>query len=396
MKVIVLGGAGIFGQIVSRRLVQSELVSDLVIAGRTLETCVALASSLGPKVSGAEVDVFDEAGLEKFICGAGLIINFTGPEYQTIIPVLRAAIRAGVNYCDVGVDGGVAKVALEMSPDAEAAGMTAMIGIGAIPGLFNMTALHALSCLDEPKAVHFAYCHEFGALIGSPEEHHERIRSGKSVLAVPKMYMHALSGKISQFHDGKLKDVDAYSDPHILPLFSDGAIEVYTFGSSEPITFSRAVPTLKQVTASVGFFPPELNQFFQQEITSAGAGGEEKAFCSIVEGLIGNPERMTDTTREVVGCGEVVCIDGIKDGKKVRCIAEPCWNSGSFDPNAVTVDPLMVAVIKFLQGEINTGGVITPESWFDPQSFFEELAKMTPIVSVQNGSYVRTRIEPLS
>jgi saccharopine dehydrogenase-like NADP-dependent oxidoreductase len=92
----------------------------------------------------------------------------------------------------------------------------------------------------------------------------------------------------------------------------------------------------------------------------------------------------------------VVCIDGIKDGEKVRCIAEPCWNSGSFDPNAVTVDPLMVAVIKFLQGEINTGGVITPESWFDPQSFFEELAKMTPTVSAQNGSYVRTRIEPLS
>ena len=82
MKVIVLGGAGIFGQIVSRRLVQSELVSDLVIAGRTLETCVALASSLGPKVSGAEVDVFDEAGLEKFIYGADLIINFTGKHSQ--------------------------------------------------------------------------------------------------------------------------------------------------------------------------------------------------------------------------------------------------------------------------------------------------------------------------
>jgi len=209
------------------------------------------------------------------------------------------------------------------------------------------------------------------------------------------MYMHALSGKISQFHDGKLKHVDAYSDPHILPLFGDGAIEVYTLGSSEPITFSRAVPSLKQVTANVGFFPPELNDFMRREITNAGPQGEEKAFGAIVEGLINNPDRLTATNREDVTCGELVCIGGTKDGKPARCIAEPSWNSGSFDPDAVTVDPLMVAVNRFLRGDVNTSGVISPEACFEPQPFFEELAQMTPIVMAQNGALVRSRIEPL-
>ena len=170
---------------------------------------------------------------------------------------------------------------------------------------------------------------------------------------------------------------------------------MYTFGSSEPITFSKAIPSLKQVTANVGFFSPELNTFMRQEIMSAGVGGEEKAFKSIVEGLVSNPERLTATTRGDVTCGEVVCVDGIIDGKPMRCIAEPSWNSGEFSADAVTVDPLMVAVNCFLRGDVITKGVITPESWFDPQSFFQELATMAPIVSAQSGSFVRTRLEPL-
>jgi len=395
MRVIVLGGTGAYGQIVSKRLAQSELVSALLIAGRTRDTTTAFASTLGSKASGAQIDVLDEARLSELMDGADLIVNLTGPEYRTILPVLRAAIRARVNYCDVGVDGRVAEAALDLNAAAEAADITAMIGIGAIPGLFNLTALHALDCLDEPQAVHFSYCHKFEVLLGSLEESHERSRRGKKMLAVPEMYMHALSGKARQYRDSQLIDVDAYADPHILPLFGDGAIEVYTFGSSEPITFSRAVPSLKQVTANIGFFPPELNEFLHREITNAGPQGEEKAFRAIVEELVTNPERLTATTREDVTCGEVVCVDGIKDGKPMRCIAEPSWNSGNFSADAVTADPLMVAVTQFLRGDVNTSGVISPEAWFDPRSFFEELATMTPIVSAQNGSFVRTRFEPL-
>jgi len=395
MKVIILGGTGTFGQRLSRRLAKSELISSLVIAGRTLDTTSALASTLGPKASGVQIDVLDEASLSKLMDGAELIVNLTGPEYRTILPVLRAAISAGVNYCDIGVDGRVAEAALGLNTVAEAADMTAVIGIGAIPGLFNMTALQALGYLDEPQAVHFGYCHKFEDLFGSLEESYERIRMGKKMLAVQEMYMHALFGKARQYRDGQLIDVDAYADPHILPLFGDGAIEVYTFGSSEPITFSRAAPSLKQVTANVGFFPPELNEFLRREITKAGPDGEEKAFSSIVEELVNNPERLTATTREDVTCGEVVCIDGIKDGKPMRCIAEPSWNSDDFPVDAITVDPLMVAVTRFLKREINTSGVTSPEACLDPQSFFEELATMAPIVTAQGGSLVRIRIESL-
>ena len=395
MKVIALGGTGVYGQVVSRRLADSELVSDLVIASRTLEKATTLASALGPKASGAGVDVFDETGLQNIVDGSDLIVNFTGPEYQTVIPVLQAAISAGVNYCDIGVDGAVAETAMGMHSAAEAAGITAMIGAGAAPGLFNMTALHALDQLDESLAVHFAYCHKFEALIGSVEEHHELLGQGKEIPAVPAMYIHALTGKARQYREGQLIDVDAYSEPRKLPLFGDGDIEVYAFASSEPITFSKAIPTLKQVTANVGFFPPELNEFVRQEIISAGPEGEEQAFRSIVEGFVNNPERLTDTAREDVTCGEVVCIDGIKDGRPMRCIAEPCWNSGEFSVDAVTVDPLMVAVNCILRGEVKTKGVVSPEACFDPQRFFSELATMEPIVAAENDAYIRTRLEPL-
>ena len=224
MKVIILGGTGTFGQRLSRRLAKSELISSLVIAGRTLDTTSALALTLGPKASGVQIDVLDEASLSKLMDGAELIVNLTGPEYRTILPVLRAAISAGVNYCDIGVDGRVAEAALGLNTVAEAADMTAVIGIGAIPGLFNMTALQALGYLDEPQAVHFGYCHKFEDLFGSLEESYERIRMGRKMLAVQEMYMHALLGKARQYRAGQLIDVAAYSDPHILPVFCDGDI----------------------------------------------------------------------------------------------------------------------------------------------------------------------------
>ena len=79
----------------------------------------------------------------------------------------------------------------------------------------------------------------------------------------------------------------------------------------------------------------------------------------------------------------------------MRCIAEPCWNSGEFSVDAVTVDPLMVAVNCILRGEVKTKGVVSPEACFDPQRFFSELATMEPIVTAENGRYIRTRLEPL-
>ena len=121
MKVIILGGSGTYGQIVSRLLVQSELVSVLVIAGRTPETTNSCASTLGPKALGVQIDILDETSLSELMIGADLVINLTGPEFRTILPALRASINAGVNYCDVGVDGGAAEAAFEALAGSEPA-----------------------------------------------------------------------------------------------------------------------------------------------------------------------------------------------------------------------------------------------------------------------------------
>ena len=115
----------------------------------------------------------------------------------------------------------------------------------------------------------------------------------------------------------------------------------------------------------------------------------------MVEGFVKHPERLTDTARDDVSCGEVVCVDGIKNGKPMRCIAEPSWNSGAFSVDSVTVDPLMVTVNCILRGEVDAKGVTSPEACLDPQMFFSELATMEPIVTAENGRYIRTRLEPL-
>jgi len=60
-------------------------------------------------------------------------VNTAGPEWETVLKALDAAIAAGTNYCDIGAYGPTTEAALEFDSGAKAKDVTALIGIGTCP-----------------------------------------------------------------------------------------------------------------------------------------------------------------------------------------------------------------------------------------------------------------------
>jgi saccharopine dehydrogenase-like NADP-dependent oxidoreductase len=112
LRVLALGGAGEYGRHAARILASSSLVSGIVIAGRNLEAAQNCAKDIGEKATATSIDVSDRDKLVALARDCDIIVNTTGPEYETVLKVLEAAISSGTNYCDIGGDGPTTEAAL--------------------------------------------------------------------------------------------------------------------------------------------------------------------------------------------------------------------------------------------------------------------------------------------
>ena len=79
MKVAVLGGYGHYGRYIARKLIEQEVVTTLITAGRSLEKAREQAESLGAKAEATRVDLFEAGEVPEAVRSADLIVNATGP-----------------------------------------------------------------------------------------------------------------------------------------------------------------------------------------------------------------------------------------------------------------------------------------------------------------------------
>jgi len=147
MKVIVLGSGGM-GRYAAKTAVTFDFVGTLTVADLDAAAATRLAATLGPKACAVGVDVTDAPALERLLAGAGAVLNTVGPFVRLGPPVLRAAIRARCHYLDINDDWESTVAMLEMDDAARAAGITAVIGMGASPGISNLLAVTAMRELD--------------------------------------------------------------------------------------------------------------------------------------------------------------------------------------------------------------------------------------------------------
>ena len=152
MKVLALGACGGMGRHAARTLVSQKWCDRIVIADIDGKRADAFARELGDSAQPLVLDISDPVVLDAAVAGADVVMNTVGPFFRFGLQVLSSCIRTGRNYVDICDDWEPTISMLDLDEKARAAGITAIIGMGASPGISNMLAKKALSLASTNSA----------------------------------------------------------------------------------------------------------------------------------------------------------------------------------------------------------------------------------------------------
>jgi lysine 6-dehydrogenase len=153
VTIAVVGGAGAMGRIVVRDLAETAGPAvKIIIADHNQRAAAQLARPLGARARAMKVDVTQIAATARALEGAFAIINCCQHEFN--LPVMEAALRAGAHYCDLGGLFHVTRRQLGLQARFRRAGLLALLGIGAAPGIVNLLARAAADDMERVDEIH--------------------------------------------------------------------------------------------------------------------------------------------------------------------------------------------------------------------------------------------------
>lgn len=152
MHIIVLGGAGAMGRITVRTLIDYADVDRITIADSNEERARDLATRLdSARLEVRQIDVTDQERLCSLLRGADVAL--AAVDYMYNLPILKACIAQRVHYADLGGLFHMTRTLMALHAEAEAAGITAVMGMGGTPGITNMLARLAVDDLDRVASI---------------------------------------------------------------------------------------------------------------------------------------------------------------------------------------------------------------------------------------------------
>ncbi len=388
MRVFALGGYGASGLPATQLLADSDLISEIALAGRNLDRAVQIAKGIGDKATAVQVDGTDEEQLALLIEGYDIIVNIAANE--AVLPGIRAAIRAGVHYCDVSF-GPIADQALQLDAEAKAAGITAILCSGVAPCITNLMGVHAARHLDEVEQLQGARSWMLGARVLTSEQLlADPLESLAAVQGIRPFIVWMLQRKaeaptppVRTYKGGQWVDTDAVQSGMEIPLPQGGTVTGYPYRSFPPVwgNLPRDLGSVPPVEGWFSPFPPQLDELLRGQAlrVSAGEVDAETAVSSLFEAVESDPGRWLTLPDDFVPFSlDSVTAVGRKEGRAARY---DCWmapdvcteRNGSF----FTGVPLVVAALRILRGEMREG-VMHAQTTFDPVPFFDEVAPLLP------------------
>ncbi len=362
------------GRNAARILAASDVVSEIVIAGRNMEAAKRTAAEIGDKATALQVDATEEGRVASLAAGSDILLNAAGPDFRVALPAVRAAVKAGVHYCDVSADGPSTEKALALDAAAKAAGVTALLGIGADPGVSNLMLMHAARRFDRVDELRSCWVLPL-VVWGNPKEVLVGWRAAGHADASWQTMMRAVRRKVRVYRDGRLTEVDPIDDAVRITIPRGGRVTAQPLSGPLPITLPRTLPGVRSVSHVMSLLPPQINEPYCDlgRRVAAGELDESAAAFSLYEMVVTDPGRWLADPEgygsEFVLWAEAI---GTKQGQRVRY---KCWPVGGWEGTATA---LATATLKILRGEVPHRGVLSPESCLDPMSFFAEAAQHGP------------------
>ncbi len=385
MKVLALGGSGDMGRMAVAVLLENPKVTSITVADKNYERAKHFADLVGSdKLKSAEIDVTEHNELIELISSHDLVMNTVGPFYKFALMILNAVIEAEKPYTDICDDWKPTLDLLKMDEKAKKAGVTAVIGIGASPGITNLMSVLACSKLDKVDELITAWGYGAGAGVGKkpkyfiePRRFYKKFKSMPAIANAATMHLfYETLEKIPTYRDGKFIDIKPLTDAD--PLQFPGFKDTYVchIGHPEPVTLPRV---LKVNSVSnlmyMGKTITEIVRGYTQQIAKKELTVSEATIK--FEAEIRNTRGNSEFTREYIGMppGLSVIATGMIGGKRKKvAIAN---NRVPFGGMAgITSVPLALATEMVINGELTEKGVFTPEeAILDPMEFFNRYAK---------------------
>jgi saccharopine dehydrogenase-like NADP-dependent oxidoreductase len=299
-----------------------------------------------------------------------MLVNAAGPDFDIQLRALKAAIAAGVNYVDVAGDGRATDEALALDGEVRARGTTALIGIGASPGLSNLMAVHALGKLDVVSDIGLgwlwggsAFWRDAGATAAAWRE------SGR-VNAAWETVMGLTRGPVRIYRDGKPLSVEPFTHGEEVAWLSGERLMAYPVDNAETHTLPSHLPGVAAITGFACPWPPRLTELWREQsgrMTSGTINPAEAAIALHEAVAADNDHWLADPGPEP---GPVLWVTarGSSGGRAARytCWPRMTWLS--------TAAPLATATLALLRGEVHETGVLPPEAVFEPSGFFARVA----------------------
>ncbi|MBI6673867.1 saccharopine dehydrogenase NADP-binding domain-containing protein [Pseudomonas syringae] len=120
---LIYGATGYTGRMAAERA--RALGLNVEIAGRNQQRLASLAAQLDVKNR-----IFEADQAEGFLSGISVLLNFAGPFVQTAEPLMRACIKAGVDYLDITAEINVYRLAEGLGAEAAANQVMLLPGVG--------------------------------------------------------------------------------------------------------------------------------------------------------------------------------------------------------------------------------------------------------------------------
>lgn len=369
MRVLLLGGSGRFGEYTARCLANSDVVTDIGLAGRDEAALKLRASEVGDKSHSVLVDILDEHRLAELAADYDIVVNAAGPEWEVLLPALRASIKAGTHYCDLGADGRTAEKQLELDSQAKQQNIIAVVGMGFDPGISNLLAMMASKQFDTVEEVLF--CYQLALPDAMLREAVDELRRSGRVDPSWQVVMNNVASPVRVYRNGSWAMINPLDHGVEVRSPLGSTATAYPAANPEQIILPRYLSGLRSASCVCSITPPELSALVHQEAQRISRGeltikDATRSFLDVVDS---DPGRWLKG--DASGWDMWLVVIGVKNDRRCRYTCWPIRIAG-------TGIPLAVAALRILRGEVPVRGVVPPEACFEPMSFFREVALCMP------------------
>lgn len=344
-------------------------------------------------------DLFDGAALRNAIDGADLVVLGAGPYNRTAEPVMEACIEKKVPYLDLDDDEASTRAALALDARAKAAGVPILICCGASPGYTNVMTADAARDMDVVERIDICW------VTGDEGP----VPFGRAVL---DHAIRGFAGPCWTWENGRAVQHQTFVENDVFDVGNSlgDAYRFYECAHPEAVTLPRRWPGADRIRVLGALDPPPTNGIMRgvavavqdNKITMDEAidfvndlltdkTGSLKVWRHALSGLWGTIRRGEIGAVEVLKFmatsaakkhppfrgTNYVRVSGKRDGQPVVSVRRAPvsgpgtpWTTMASLTGSATAAFMLVAVDQL--GE--QAGVLAPEDWVDPETFYHALA----------------------